>query len=234
METATPTELLTQEEIDAEVLKVYREAGRTRTTRTGEIVRDTDALKDSVFAKVTSRVVNTRAEMSTKSWTPGELYAEVFPNGPGSDPKQNLGDLSALDLMVRKTLIRQVWTNTDPSRKGAIQSRLGKEGRTEVLVRTKVQRGVDEIIGAFITNDPKLIIDESVQPMVEKLYGVAREVRLHNDLVVEARHPELSGQLAKILDVAKRRVTAELARPASNGSQAALGTGSSDPGAAAD
>lgn len=207
-----PPLFLTDEEVDEAALAEYRSAGMTKIGKDGAETKDVEAFKDKVYRTVTSRIVNSRPEMAKNSWTQGELTGSVFPNSPGSDPNQLISELSPLEQAVRAKLQRAVWTLTNPDRKGSIQSRLGKEGRTEVLVRTKVQRGVDEIVGVFITNDPKLILEESVQPMVEKLYNVAKEVRLHNDLVIEERHPELMGAVNKILDVAKKRVNAELSR----------------------
>jgi hypothetical protein len=216
MEAATLTDtdlVFTDEQLDAATLQAYMKAGLVKLTREGDTVIDTDAMKDKAFDLVTSRIVSDRTEMATHSWTQGELYSRMFPGAPGTDPNQLLSELNPLEQTVRSKLTRTVWTLTNPNRKGNIQSRLGKEGRTEVLVRTKVQRGVDEIVGVFITNDSKLIMEESVQPMVEKLYNVAKEVRLHNDLVIESRHPELAGSLGKVLDVARKRVNAELNRP---------------------
>lgn len=222
MESSTLTEpavLFTDEELQAAELRAYQIAGYVKVDKEGTTIKDTDALKTRVFEVVTARVASSRADMAAKSLTQGELYAAAFPAGPGADPKRLISDLPLLEQAVRAKLVRTVWALTNPDRKGAIQSRLGKEGRSEVLIRTKVQRGVDEIMGVFITDDPKLIMEESVQPMVEKLYNVAKEVRLHNDIVIEARHPELAGSVMKILDVARKRVNAELTRPA-NGTAA--------------
>jgi len=206
-------DLLTEDEIQTAVIDEYVKAGLSKISK-GANAKDPDKLRDRVYEKVTSRVVASRSEMSAKSWTQGELYSAVFPGAPGTDPNQLISELTPLEQAVRARLMRQCWTLTNPDRKGTIQLRLGKEGRSEILVRTSVQRGVDEIIGAFITNDGKLIVEEAVTPRVEKLLGAAKEVRLFNDLVVEARHPELGGQLTKILEGAKRRVSAELTRPA--------------------
>jgi hypothetical protein len=139
--------------------------------------------------------------------------------------------MSPLQLAVRARLRRAAWNLTNPSRKGHIQARLGKEGRTEVLVRTKVQRGVDEIIGVFITDDGDLIMQESVHPVVEKLLSAAREVRLYEELIVEGRHPELMPQVGKMLASARKRVAAELTRSSGNGNGAApaLTTGAHEP-----
>jgi hypothetical protein len=58
--------------------------------------------------------------------------------------------------------------------------------------------------------------------VVEKLLTAARELRLHNDVVVEPRHPELSVSITRRLETAKRRVAAELTRAPGNGAQPAL------------
>jgi hypothetical protein len=207
--------VFSEEELNAAILAEYSQAGLAKRNREGDTVIDTDSMKDKVFDLVTSRVVSNRTEMAANSWTQGELYAKVFPGAPGTNPSQLLSELTPLQQSVRNKLTRSVWSLTNPNRKGNIQARLGKEGRQEVLVRTKVQRGVDEIVGVFITNDGKLILEESVQPMVEKLYNAAKEVRLHNQLVIDSRHPELAGPIGKMIDGARKRVNAELNRPSS-------------------
>lgn len=229
-ETFEPTALFVHpEELKAAEREAYAKAGLVKVNRANETVPDTDAMKERVYQTVTTHVVNERAEMGTRSLTQGELYAKVFPGAPGSDPNHVVAELSLLDQAVRAKLRRAVWTLMGPGRKGYVQNRLGKEGRSEVLIRTKVQRGVDEIVGVFITDHTDLILQESVHPVIEKLLGAAREVRLYNELIIDGRHPELIPQVTKMLDTAKKRVAAELTRTASNGSTPALKAGSTDP-----
>jgi hypothetical protein len=208
--------MITPEVLAAAVLEEYESAGLVKAGKDGDKVLDNDALKERTYQEVVSKVVQSRSEMSNKSktLTQGELQAAVFPGSPGTDPKKPLSELTPLEAAVRAKLRRAVWNLTNPGRKGMIQSRLGKEGRTEVLVRTKVQRGVDEIVGVFITDDPDLIIQESVHPVIEKLLTAAREVRLYDESIIAGRHPELSPQVLKMLESAKKRVAAELNRPA--------------------
>lgn len=219
---------VTKDELELALTAAYMKAGLVKLNKAGETIRDNDAVKERVYDAVSSHVVNDRTEMSNKnkSLTIGELYSVVFAGAPGADPKQNSADLSPLDLAVRDKLKRTAWNLTNPNRKGSIQTRLGKEGRTEVVIRTHVQRGVDEIVGVFVTDNLELILKESVNPMIEKLLGAAKELRLHNELVVEARHPEIGPQITKAIDIARKRVMLELARPSSNGSAPALPAGS--------
>jgi hypothetical protein len=220
--------VVTKDVLDAAVTAAYALAGMSKVNKDGITVPDGDELKERVYQAVSSHVVNNRTEMSRKekTLTQGELYASVFPGAPGTDPRPNAPDLSPLEDAVRDKLRRACWNMTNPNRKGSVQTRLGKEGRSEVVIRTKLPRGVDEIIGVFVTDDADIIMKESVNPMVEKLLAAAKELRLHNELVVEARHSELAPQITKLLDVARRRVNAELARTASNGSAPALPAGS--------
>ncbi|MDP8993270.1 MAG: hypothetical protein M3N31_09525 [Actinomycetota bacterium] len=221
----TASVLVDPDELKAAETDMYIKAGLAKVNRAEETVPDTDAMKERAYKTVTSRVANDRSEMAAKGLTQGELYAAVFPGAPGTDPRQVIAELTPLEQALRSRLHRAVWNLTNPGRKGNIQNRLGKEGRTEVLIRAKIQRGVDEIVGVFVTDNPELIMQESVHPVVEKLLSAAREVRLHNELVIEERHPELAPQVAKALNLARKRVVAELARPPMNGDTAALPAG---------
>ncbi|MCU1460925.1 MAG: hypothetical protein JWO37_1000 [Acidimicrobiales bacterium] len=216
--------VVSKEELEAGLTAAYAKAGLVKVNRAGDVVRDTEAMKDRVYTVVSSHIVTNRTEMSQKgkSLTVGELFAAVFPGVPGADPKDNTAEMSPLDAAVREKLKRSAWNLTNPNRKGSIQTRMGKEGRTEVVIRTLVQRGVDEIVGVFVTDNADLILKESVDPMIEKLLSAAKELRLHNKLVVEARHPEIGPQITKMIDIARKRVVAELARPSTNGGSPAL------------
>lgn len=220
--------IFTDEQLATAELEEYRRAGLTKVSREGETVIDKDAVKEKVYQFVTSKVVNDRSEIGnkTKTLTQGELQAAIFPGSPGTDPNRPLTDLMPLQMAIRSKLRRTAWNLTNPSRKGYIQNRLGKEGRSEVLVRTEVPRGVDEIVGVFITNNPDLILQKSVHPVVEKLLSAAREVRLYNEIIIESRHPELLPQVTKMFDTARKRVAAELTRP--NGNAPALSAGSAE------
>ncbi len=223
-----PEDIFTEEQLVAAEIEEYQRARLTKVTLEGETVIDRDALKEKTFQIVTSKLVNNRTEMGNKNktLTQGELQGAVFPGSPGADPTRSLAELTPLQLAIKSRLRRAIWNLTNPSRKGYIQNRLGKEGRTEVLVRTEVQRGVDDIVSVFITNDAELIMQKSVSPVVEKLLSAAREVRLYNEMIIESRHPELLPDVAKMLATARKRVAAELTGP--NGTAPALPASSSE------
>ena len=111
-----------------------------------EDVPDEDAFKQKVYDLVSGRIVSSKAEKSKKSWTQGQLYAAVFPNGPGADKRQN-DLLSEEDVAVMDKLSRKVWNLTNPGRAGYVQKRLGQDGGSLILVAGRrccfVPAGVD-------------------------------------------------------------------------------------------
>lgn len=169
------------------IVEEYLRAGYVKKNRDGDEVADDDAMKARVFQLVTKREVTDRGNKSTNAWTPGELYAAAFEGGPGTDPKT----IDSLDLAqeeVRKTLVRRVWNLTNPARTGYIQKRLGEIGNL-VLCRAKVMRGLDEVSGCYVTNDPTLILSDSLAPRVESLVKEADNLRAHA-VMITSRHPD--------------------------------------------
>ena len=99
-----------------------------------EDVPDEDAFKQKVYDLVSGRIVSSKAEKSKKSWTQGQLYAAVFPNGPGADKRQSKDLLSEEDEAVMDKLSRKVWNLTNPGRAGYVQKRLGQDGGSLILL----------------------------------------------------------------------------------------------------
>lgn len=192
--------------------------------KNGETVPDEDKMKAKVFDLVSTKVVASKDEKSKKSWTNGELYAATFPGAPGTDAKQNLDLLDLEEAEVRKYLMRKVWGLTQPARNGYIQKRLGEDGGRLVLCRSTVMRGLDDATGCFVTDDPDLIMSESLQPQIESLVRKADNLRLHADMI-RTRHPELEARMTSALGLGVKRTIAALPEGGAVGSDGAKNDG---------
>jgi hypothetical protein len=195
-----------------------------KLNKEGERVVDDTKLKVDVYDTVKKKVARSREEISKSSITNGELYAQILPDAPGSDPKE-LPHLDDMQREVRRSLMRKVWGYTQPKRIGFIQKRLGAEGTKLVLCRTTSTRGLDDVEVCFVTDNPDLIMSESVMPQIESLVKKADDLRLHTEMVVD-RQPALESRITRELGIGVRRIEATLPKPGetTNGSQPAQTT----------
>jgi hypothetical protein len=189
-----------------------------------EDVPDEDAFKQKVYDLVSGRIVSSKEEKSKKSWTQGELYAAVFPNGPGADKRQNKDLLSEEDLAVMDKLSRKVWNLTNPGRAGYVQKRLGQDGGSLILCRASVYRVQDAVAGCFVTDNDDLILHDSLQPQIESLVKKADTLRQHADMIGD-RRPQLAARMNAALGIGVKRTVAAL--PAVTGSVNGTGAGNS-------
>lgn len=206
--------------VDERVTDEYIKAGFAKNVN-GEVTRDEEAMKARAYDIVSKAVVSDKTHRSTKSLTNGELYAQVFPGGPGTVPG-TADQLDEIEAEVRSTLMRKVWSLTNPSVRGFIQRRLG-DSSSLVLCRGTVVRDLDEMVGVYVTDDPALIMDESLTPEIEKLVRAANNLREHATMI-NARHPELEQRVAAALGsgVSRARSAAQLSAPSQNGASKAL------------
>lgn len=202
------------EQVEKLMLAEYEKAGYTKTDGDGDAVIDDGAFKAKVFEVVTSKAVTDKSDKSDKSWTAGELYAQVFPGAPGTTAG-TADQLDMLETEVRAKLVRKVWTLTSANRTGYVQKRLEEVGTT-VLCRADVMRGLDEVKGVFITDNPELIMSDSLAPRVEKLVKEANNLRQHATMIT-TRHPELENKVATAIGSGMKRTAAALPKPSSNG-----------------
>lgn len=202
------TMLSPADQIDVRVSEQLIAHGYT-TVKNGETVADENAMKRRVFEIVSTRVVKDKTEKSKNAITSGELYAQTFPNAPGTDPRANLDDLDFEDAEVRERLVRKVWTLTNAGLSGYIQKRLGEGNGTLLLCRGQIMRGLDQVAGCFVTDNPDLIMTDSLQPQIESLVKKADNLRKHVDMV-NLRHPELEGRINHALGLGVQRTVAAL------------------------
>ena len=189
----------------------YVRAGYTKVNRQGETMPDDEAMKAKVLELIQARVVPDRSAKSANSWTMGELYAAVFPGAPGTTPTENIDALDLNTKAVLEKLRRRVWNLTNPGRTGWIQKRLGEDS-TLVLCRATVMRGLDEVAGCYVTDDPDLIMADSLQPRIEALVREAQNLRDHAGMIT-TRHGELEARINAAIGVGRERAEAVLPRP---------------------
>jgi hypothetical protein len=218
MGTVVDDAIANPERVQEMVTDEYLRVGFKTVNRDDETVVDDDAFKARVFELVTSRVVDEPTDKSAHSWTQGELYAAVFPGSPGTDPLTS-DQLDITELEVRDVLKRKVWNLTNPARTGYVQKRLVDIAPgSMILCRAKVMRGLDEISGCYITNNPDLIMHDSLAPRIEALVKEADNLRAHAAMITN-RHPALEATVAKAIGSGVKRTVAALPKPGSNDSR---------------
>jgi hypothetical protein len=169
--------------------------------------RNTKARNEIALTAFSGKEATSKLDKSANAITPGELYEFVFPHGPGAD-----GDVESLEPEDRATyeqLKRDLWSLTQPKPEGWIQRRLASEGSTLVLCRAKVMRGADPVTAAYVTDDPTLIMEDSVSGEVEALVRKADNLRKHVDMLL-LRHPELESRVLAELGKGVKRAQAAL------------------------
>jgi hypothetical protein len=199
--------------VQARVDEVLIDHGYAKTRIDGEVVKDLEKMKARAYDVVVAAVVNSKADRSKKAITQGELYAAVFPKGPGADPP-DLDSLEGLELDVRSSLVRMCWNLTQPKSTGFIQKRIG-DGSL-ILCRTNVYRKLDEVQGVFVTDSPQLIMEDSLQPQIDKLVRTASDLRTHA-VMITGRHPELETKVSTALGAGFTRVRNAAQLPATTG-----------------
>lgn len=204
-------------EVDRRVTAAYHEEGYS-VEEDGEVRRDTKTMKEAALQVFSGKVATSKLDKAANAVTPGELYASVFPQGPGAD-----GDVEGLepeDQATYEKIKREVWGLTQPKPNGWIQRRLADEGSTLVLCRAQVMRGADPVSAAYLTDDSTLIMEDNVHGEVEALVRRADNLRKHVDMLL-LRHPELEARVLKELGKGIRRTEAALPTKTGSSKEAA-------------
>jgi len=200
------------DEIEARIDRAW--AAENYVTEDGD--RNPRAMQEVAYRAVRDRIATSKADKADKAITKGELYAAVFPHGPGADGKGDL--LDELDRRVYAQLERDVWGLTQPKHSGAIQKRLGEEGSSLILLRVTIRRKLDPSEAVYLTDNPALIMEDSVDKEIKSFERKAENLRRQLDMVI-GRHPELAGRIRLEVGQGVNRAKAELAFPtqSSNG-----------------
>ncbi len=200
--------VLDPDEVKERIDDEYISHGFFRPNHDGEQVVDEGKMKAHVYEVVRKKVARAKEEVAKNSVSNGELYALTFPDAPGTDAKK-LPGLTDMEAEIRKNLKRKVWGLTQDRRNGFIQKRLGSDATGLVLCRTMSTRGLEDAEVCFVTDNPDLIMNESVIPQIETLVNKANDLRLHTEMVT-IRRPELRGRVRAELFQGVRRVEAAL------------------------
>src|SRR5688572_12092782 len=146
-----------REAVERRTIEVYADHGYTIELDDGRDMPDIDAMKAKVFEIVSSAYAARKEDKSKVGLTNGELYAAVFPDGPGARSGTADG-LDDVDAEVRKSLMRALWQLVKATPDGYVQRRL--DGN--VLVRSPIVRDRDLVSGVYVTDDPQLLLEESL------------------------------------------------------------------------
>lgn len=204
-EPLTPPSVV-EREIESRVDQVWADAGYLNE----EGQHDTQAMHDAAYDAVRTRIVTSKADKAEKAITKGELYAAVFPQGPGADGR---GDpVDEYDKKVAERLERDVWSLTQAKHSGTIQKRLGEENSSLILCQATIRRKLDKAPAVYLTDNPRLIMEDSVDKEVKALEKKAENLRRQLEMVLH-RHPELSNEVLARVGQAMGRTKAELAFP---------------------
>lgn len=196
-----------QAEIEDRIHRSWENEGYV--TEDGE--RDPQAMHEAAYKAVRKRIATSRQDKAEKAITKGELYAAVFPNGPGADGK--VDQLDEFDSAAFHALERDVWSLMQPKFGGAIQKRLGEENSPLVLLQATIYRDMNKAPAVYLTENATLIMEDSVDKEVKALERKAENLRKQLDMLM-LRQPELAAQILGRLDQGMNRTQAELAFPA--------------------
>jgi hypothetical protein len=193
----------------------YERAGYIKVALDGTTVPDDAPMKARGFEIISSAIVKSKTDRAKKALTNGELYAQIFPDGPGAKPDA-ANDLDEVDSQVRLLLMRKVWGITGPGPRGFVQKRLGDTSL--ILCRGSVLRTMDNVMAVYVTDEPTLIMQESLAPQIDKLVRLASDVNSHASMIV-TRHPELESRVTAALNSGFNRVkaAAQITAGSSNG-----------------
>lgn len=197
--------------------------------RTGTEVIDDEAIKDALFDEiVNNHLVNDADDLYPLAFTDSEIYAVIFPNGPGVHSAPQTPE----DEEVRARLTRKIWNWAGTGVSSQMQMRLEAEGYSAVLCQADVGRKIrfEEtgkskavmVPGRFITDNEELILAYYTSPLAKKLTKTADSVRKQAELA-NRRHPELTGRVARQIGTGLAEASATL-KPVTD-AKAALGAG---------
>lgn len=178
--------------------ELYVAHGYCTTGRDGERHPDERAFQDRVVRILCERTVRAPSERDALAYTQEELYAAVFPALLGAP---------AVPDAVRAALTRRIWGLTQATATGHVQRRL--EGSAGVLCRASVRRGERFADGCYVTDDPELILADSLGQMTNQLVAHARGLATELESVL-ARHPQMRASVQEALDAALARIDATL------------------------
>lgn len=208
--------VVTKLEVDQRVGEMLIAHGYcVRDNRTGLEKPDDHLLRVAVVKAMQGHVATSKTihELATKSVTKDELYAEVFPHGPGveSIPETDL------DAEVQKSLTAKIWGITNTGTSGHVQKAIAASGL--VLCEAKVSRTVSKgnggsgitsmVMGRFLTSDHATILTHYTTPAGAEFVGAGKKLDNKLNMVV-SRQPELAAAVARQMAAAVKQAIAAI------------------------
>jgi hypothetical protein len=114
-----------------------------------------------------------------------------------------------VDAKAMSKLARRIWGITDPRPSGKVQRALPKGA---VAIRTTVYRSKAKVKVAFVTSDHQIILDESLQPVIDQAIKEATKVHAQGTMIVD-RVPELGTKVRKAITSGAKRASQTAALP---------------------
>jgi hypothetical protein len=213
-ETAEYQQLTLPSTVDAEIKRRIDAVWASHSYVTDDGERDAKKMHEAAFQAVRNRIATSKTDKQEKAITKGELYAAVFPHGPGADG--NGDPVDEYDRAVFHALERDVWSLTQAKHSGAIQHRLGEEGSSLILCHATIRRNLDKAQAIYLTDNGVLIMEDSVDKEIKALERKAENLRRQLEMVID-RHPELASRIRAEVGQGVKRAQAELAFPTLNG-----------------
>lgn len=198
-------------------------------------VADVKPLRAAVLAAMeNNHVVHSNKELTAGAVTKFELYAELFPNGPGIASLPT----SLEEEAAQKELTKTVWSLTNTGPTGHVQHNISHSGlilceaqiaRTKISQETGKKQPTTEM-GRFLTGDAQLILTHYTGPAGAAFVKQARALEKKLGMVA-TRQPELTQAVARQIQAVVKQ--AQAAIPHADPKQAsALNAGVSDETAA--
>lgn len=203
MTSLTPPSVI-QAEIDARIEQAWEDAGYV--TDDGD--RDSKAMHDAAYEAVRTRIATSKEDKADMAITKGELYAAVFPDGPGSDGKDEQ-QLDEFDQAVFRQLERDVWSLMQAKVGGSVQKRLGEENSPFILCQATIRRNLNKAQAVYLTENATLIMEDSVDKEIKAIERKAENLRKQLEMVMQ-RQPELASKIMARLGQGMGRAQAEL------------------------
>lgn len=185
-------------QVEVRVDELMFEAGFSDEDANGNEVVDWDAFKTKAAVVLSNHQINDPDERAD-GLTADELLSAMIPDAPGSDGS-DIDD--PVDAKARAILARRAWGVTQPGPTGYVQRQLGKG---LVMIRTAVYRGKTKTNVAFVTTNDAIVLDDSLQPVIDTMVKNAGKVHAQAKLIV-SRKPELAPTAHKAIEAGTKRV----------------------------
>ena len=181
--------------------QLVMEGGFSRENAAGDDEPDWEAYLAEGVVVLSGHEINDAKKMSD-GLTADELRDKVLP-----DIEYDADD--PVDLAAVAKAARRIWGITIPGPNGKVQRALPKG---LVFVRPSVYRNKAKVKVAFVTSDHQIILDESLQPVIDQAIKEATKVHAQGTMIV-SRVPELGASVRKAITSGAKRASQTASLP---------------------